>query len=235
MVESGEPEGRSVSRVLSLDVAEAIKGSGYSAKLPDVVRATGLHRETVDRLLKDNASTINRHALERLCDYYGLTLADVLKFEPTPFWTELTERRTLILCSESSNDRVILGIETLRQQFKDRFDLETETHFSNDPEEIVQLACDNNCVVVASPVVNDATEILVAKHFDAEPFNPEPANRRKIPFRIVLASGHRLAQKADESAILSRRDETFVKPGIYHNRKKLDLGCHLNRSMQHKR
>jgi len=50
---------------------------------------------------------------------------------------------------------------------------------------LVDHASRHNCIVLGSPRSNPATEILISRHFKAQPFDSRLANRAKIPFCFV--------------------------------------------------
>lgn len=59
----------------------------------------------------------------------------------------------------------------------------------SEPDEIVEFVQKNNCVVIGSPRYNPATEVVLSRHFGAEPFGPEADNRSKVPVRFVFKKG----------------------------------------------
>ena len=53
-------------------------------KVIDVARATGLHRNTVNLLYKEEAKQVELIALSRLCELFECTVQDLLEYVPEP-------------------------------------------------------------------------------------------------------------------------------------------------------
>lgn len=53
-------------------------------KIADVARDTGLHRNTITLLYDETAARIDVEALDRLCDYFGIPVGELLEHQPDP-------------------------------------------------------------------------------------------------------------------------------------------------------
>jgi putative transcriptional regulator len=48
-------------------------------KIADLARETGLHRNTITLLYNETASRVDLEAIDRLCDYFGVAVGDLLE------------------------------------------------------------------------------------------------------------------------------------------------------------
>jgi len=55
-------------------------------KISDLARDTGLHRNTITLLYQETATRLELDAIETLCRYFGVGIADLFELvdEPTP-------------------------------------------------------------------------------------------------------------------------------------------------------
>lgn len=51
-------------------------------KISDVARDTGLHRNTITLLYQETATRIDLEAIDKLCQYFEVTVADLLEYLP---------------------------------------------------------------------------------------------------------------------------------------------------------
>lgn len=51
-------------------------------KISDVARDTGINRGTLTRLYQETVERIDVDAIDRLCRYLGVTVADLLEYQP---------------------------------------------------------------------------------------------------------------------------------------------------------
>ena len=51
-------------------------------KISDVARDTGINRGTLTRLYQERVERIEIDAINRLCGYLGVTVADLLEYQP---------------------------------------------------------------------------------------------------------------------------------------------------------
>ena len=51
-------------------------------KISDVARDTGINRGTLTRLYQETVERIDVDAIDRLCRYLGVTVADLLVYQP---------------------------------------------------------------------------------------------------------------------------------------------------------
>ena len=53
-------------------------------KISDVARDVRLHRNTVTLLYQETATRIDLEAIDALCQYFGITVGELLEFTETP-------------------------------------------------------------------------------------------------------------------------------------------------------
>jgi putative transcriptional regulator len=51
-------------------------------KIADVARDTGINRGTLTRLYHETAERIELDVLDKLCEYFGCEVQDLLRYEP---------------------------------------------------------------------------------------------------------------------------------------------------------
>lgn len=51
-------------------------------KISDVARDTGLHRNTITLLYQETATRVDLEAIEKLCQYFQVTVSDLLEYVP---------------------------------------------------------------------------------------------------------------------------------------------------------
>lgn len=51
-------------------------------KISDVARDTGINRGTLTRLYQENAERIEVDAIDRLCAYLGVSISELLEYQP---------------------------------------------------------------------------------------------------------------------------------------------------------
>jgi len=51
-------------------------------KVVDVSRQTGLHRNTITLLYDETASRVDLEAIDRLCEFFGVEVGELLEFIP---------------------------------------------------------------------------------------------------------------------------------------------------------
>jgi putative transcriptional regulator len=53
-------------------------------KISDVARDTGLHRNTITLLYQETSTRVDIEAIDKLCKYFGVGVADLFEFVPDP-------------------------------------------------------------------------------------------------------------------------------------------------------
>jgi putative transcriptional regulator len=51
-------------------------------KISDVARDTGLHRNTITLLYQETSTRVDIEAIDKLCKYFGVGVADLFEFIP---------------------------------------------------------------------------------------------------------------------------------------------------------
>ena len=52
-------------------------------KIADVARETGLHRNSLTLLYRDEAARIDVETIDKLCDFFGCEVGELLEYIPT--------------------------------------------------------------------------------------------------------------------------------------------------------
>lgn len=51
-------------------------------RVADVARETGLHRNTITLLYDETAARVDIEAIDKLCAYFGVTVAELFEYTP---------------------------------------------------------------------------------------------------------------------------------------------------------
>lgn len=51
-------------------------------KISDLARETGLHRNTITLLYQETATRVDLEAIDKLCQYFEVTVSDLLEYVP---------------------------------------------------------------------------------------------------------------------------------------------------------
>ena len=137
---------------------------------------------------------------------------EIFEFVPVDFWGPIIEaaRCTFLRGPGDTggdipiapwDDEATLKISKFLREELPGFQMAyTRDHSTDkDENELVQLAQNENCIVIGSPKSNLACEILVSRLFGAKPFDSSQENRKKIPFGFCWPEDTR---RADEDIVL---------------------------------
>jgi DNA-binding Xre family transcriptional regulator len=215
-----------LTRILKVHLGQAleaeIKKIGSKAKLANEI---GVSPQTLTSMLEDDWQYITIKSIERAADYLDLKLERVFEFVTVDFWKPIREANecTFLRGSEDSNGSPVhfrvpaldrhatvqienfLGSDLLNYRYAD---------LKRDVEELLELARTQNCIVIGGSKSNAATEILLAKFFNAEPFDASDKNRQKIPFGFCWRDDHALVKKSSLTCSSMARKKTKNRPGI---------------------
>ena len=53
-------------------------------RIADVARETGLHRNTVTLLYDETAARVDIESLDKLCEFFGVTVVELFEHKPGP-------------------------------------------------------------------------------------------------------------------------------------------------------
>lgn len=68
--------------MIRIKLGELMAANGRRLKVVDLAEATGIHKNTLYRLYKENGTRVDLDVLERLCDYFNCSLCDLMDYEP---------------------------------------------------------------------------------------------------------------------------------------------------------
>lgn len=168
---------------------------------------------------------ITRDSIERAADYLNLSAEQVFEFVPVNFWKPIREANqcTFLRGSQGSDDFfvdiTIPGLDnSATDQIKEflKADVSKFTYADRHRgiEELLELARTQNCIVIGGSKSNAATEILLSKFFNAEPFNASDKNRQKIPFGFCWREDDSLVRESSLTCSSVARKKTKDRPGI---------------------
>ncbi len=83
-----------------------------------------------------------------------------------------------------------------------------------DEAELLNRVRSENCIVIGSPKSNAASEIILSRFFNAEPFNPSDDNRRKIPFGFCWPDVTEIVELSSLTCSTLARNKTKGQAGI---------------------
>ena len=168
-------------------------------QLPFTAKSVGIAPNTLRTLLRDDWDQLSRDSIERVCDRFQLGIEDLFELEPDTFWApfEKAGRYTILAGTGSGKSlkdrRTAATLAMFLQTILPGVDVQTEASPS-ESDKIVDYVRNHNCIVIGSPRSNPATEVVLSRHFGAQPFVADPKNRAKIPTRFVFKKRDKLAQ-----------------------------------------
>lgn len=216
------------TRILKIRLAEPLRAHLQNHPKSYLAEQIGISTQKMNAIMNDEWEYITRDAIERVADYLNLKAAEVFEFVPVDFWkpVENANRCTFLRGLQKSkrikNEFHIPRYDdeatsTVKSFLRDSL-LEVEepivVDHSEDEVELLERVRRDNCIVIGSPKSNTATEILLSRFFGAEPFDPTPENRRKIPFGFCWPDDGELAARSSLTCSALARKETKYQPGI---------------------
>jgi transcriptional regulator with XRE-family HTH domain len=219
----------SETRILRINLKRPIERALANMTRAELAKAIGISRPKLNAILKEEWDYITRDAIERIADYFQLGVSDVFEFFPVPFWKPIEDatRCTFLRGShdakaQDSRDITVPYFDSLSTVVVERFLREHAAILSDTPyadhlrdvKDILDRAMRENCIVIGSPQTNAATEILLSRFFDAEPFEPSTSNRRKIPFGFCWAEGNKIAGQSSLTCSGLAKEQLSGQAGI---------------------
>lgn len=185
------------TRFLRVNISTPLKAkmNDDHLTLPKLADKLGIARSTLESILNDDWKHIRRGAIEKVADYVGLSANEIFELVPVDFWEPIIKAGQCTFLRGSGSvgrdipvarwDKVatVKISEFLHEAlpgFKTAYERDHIT--AKDENELLDLARNENCIVIGSPKSNLACEILVSHLFDAKPFDSSQDNRKKIPF-----------------------------------------------------
>lgn len=187
----------------------------------------GVSTQKLTAMMSDDWKYITRDSLERAADYLKLGVADIFELLEVDFWKPIVDAKDWHLFEGPQsplthrkefqktryNDETSQTVKKFMREALRQVNEPVEEH-DQDEEEVMKKARTHNCIVVGSQKTNKVTEILVSRFFDAEPNEPSPENRRKIPFGFCWADDSAIVRKSTLTCSDAAREEMKQRPGI---------------------
>lgn len=183
----------------------------------------GIAPNTLRTMLRDDWDQLARDSIERVCDRYGFGIGDLFELVAEEFWSPFDEATeyTIIrgtakskesdLRDESAATMVALFLKSSYQSL-----VRHNKEYSGNETELVDFVKEHNCLIVGSPRSNQATEVILSKHFGARPFTPE--DRAKIPVKFVFPRGEEITKKNTTAEPWSARAGNGSGCGLIDNK-----------------
>jgi len=195
-------------------LAEAVRKAGKT----QLAAAVGVHLTTLNALLDDSWSRIERDTIERLLDHLDLRdIADLLGVSASGFWNPFADSGTYFVFRGVVEESVLgkkvkVPLEEdakalITTFFRTRFP-DIQGGFAQDalsPRAILEYARSKNVISVGAHPANKASEVLVCDLFGAKPFDPSPENRARIPFQLIRPSSGRSAFTSSDDLVSPKR------------------------------
>ncbi|MFX0114567.1 MAG: helix-turn-helix domain-containing protein [Candidatus Hodarchaeota archaeon] len=221
-----------MSRLVS-NLRELIYEKGL-LNLSDLAKKIGISRTTLYALHDDSWKQIQRDTIEKVCDYFGCEISSLFKIEEDPFWMPFKRKGSFYFIIGGTLERKevkpVLGfwdikvmneitsfLYQLPKKDKLEFRIMTSLDFGENINNIIDFVKKHNTIIIGSPKINRITEIIMAKLYGAEPFNPDHENRKKIPFRFARPENWGIS-KAKSAVAEIITDHNHKERGVFSER-----------------
>jgi DNA-binding Xre family transcriptional regulator len=211
------------TRILKVNLKAHLR----KTKLSDsaLAQQIGIAPQTLAKMLTDQWDYVSRDAIERTADYLDLEVWQVFEFVPVNFWKPIEDRKQCTFLRGSQDpdatedeftipgpdvDATNVVFPSVRRFVANARYIDHE----RDVAELIDRAMHENCIVIGSPKSNAATEILLSRFFDAQPFDSNQDNRLKIPFGFCWPEVGSLEKESSLTCSGIARKRTKLRPGI---------------------
>ncbi|MDW7680764.1 MAG: helix-turn-helix transcriptional regulator [bacterium] len=168
----------------------------------EIAKRIGVSRTTLYSLFNDDWKQIQRETIEKVCDFFHCDVSELFEIQEEPFWTSVKTVGEVCFIFGGTlagkEEKSYIGqwdIKVMhsftehlnRMSGKQRINIfsKTSLEFGKDLQTIIEFIKTHNTIIIGSPKANRITELVLAKLYGAEPFNPSSDNREKIPYRFV--------------------------------------------------
>jgi hypothetical protein len=214
------------TRILKVHLGRALQDKiNKGAKRSELSATIGVSPQTLSAMLNDDWQWIARDSIERAADYLQLEAHEVFEFAPVEFWRPIQETgQCTFLRGEQegeSNERNLTiptydaeATNVITELLKEHMSKFTYFDHRRNQDDLIDTARSQNCIVIGSPKSNVATEILLSRFFNAEPFNPSAHNRYKIPFGFCWPDAAKIVEQSSLTCSSLARKRTNNTSGI---------------------
>jgi len=144
-------------------------GENKRPNLGELARKTGLARNTLRALARDDWEQLSRDVIERICDAQGLGLTQLLSLEPCDFWSSFVRSKTAYLLwgprptpVNEYHTRDAAARASVSAYLNDQLAVSVRPADGLvDSEAILRLVRTQNCIVVGSPRSNPVTAVVL--------------------------------------------------------------------------
>lgn len=188
---------RLTNRTLRTRMSSILEREGLAGKVRFAADTIGVAENTLRALIRDDWDQLSRETIERICDRFAIQIDDLFELAPVNFWQPFLDADEIPILTEGTTafrtfDEGLRVVDSLQRLLPAvRF---VTAPIAADPRQVLEDVGRRSCIVTGSPRSNRATEVILSDHFDAEPFNPDPTNRAKIPFRFVFPDGEQVTK-----------------------------------------
>lgn len=213
------------TRVLKVHLGQALRTEITKRPKSQLATMIGVSAQTLTAMINDDWHYITRAAIERTADYLQLEATDVFEFVPVEFWRQIQETTQCTFLrgaqDEKGNEQDVIipssdddATNEITGFLRDYMSAFTFADHRRDIGELLDRARSENCIVIGSPKSNAATEILLSRFFNAEPFNSSEDNRRKIPFGFCWPNVTKIVEQSSLTCSTFARRKTRDQAGI---------------------
>jgi hypothetical protein len=147
----------------------------------DLGRELAVDIRTIDKLIADDANwRLDRRALYRYLLFARKHGFDAFRIEPNEIWRSFENSEAIIFRGPK---KAVIPVESHLVKYFEQ--LNCEVISSTATAGIEDAMRQQNCVIIGSPDVNQASECGLALLWKAEPFNGDAENREKIPINFL--------------------------------------------------
>jgi Cro/C1-type HTH DNA-binding domain len=227
-----------LTRILKVQLRQPLLESNLSTSA--LSKMVGVSVQTLNKMMDDDWDYVARDAIERVADYFKLDASNVFALIPVEFWKQIEETKQYTFLRGSHDESGTEDHWTIPRadsdataeiiRFVRHFDgSDAYADHQRDTEELIERAKNENCIVIGGPRTNAATEILLSRFFDAEPFSNDPDIRSRMPFGFCLPDSSSLKKQITLARCAKRATKGGRVLGITVN------GVHVEADVTHTR
>lgn len=212
------------TRLLKVNLGKPLREKMGTTPKTKFARQIGVSPKKLTAMLEDDWNYITRDAIERAADCVELDAAKIFAFEPIEFWKPIQDQEQCTFLRGNQNQTSSQDVEipvadnnatkVITDFLGDSVPRYRLTDHGRNETELIEQVRSENCIVIGSPKSNAATEILLSRLFEAEPFSASDDERIKIPFGFCWPADNDLAKGSTLTCSANARTKTKDKEGI---------------------
>lgn len=215
-------------RILKVKFAEPLSKLVEQLGKSKLATEIGVSAQKLTAMIDDDWQYITRDSIERTADYLGLKAEQIFEFVPVGFWNpiERANGATFLRGSREAttsqkefripwyDDQATDVVRNFLRELLPSFNQSDFADHGQDRDVLLELAKEQNFIVIGSPKSNAACEVLLSQCFGAEPFDPSEENRKKIPFGFCWQDDSPIVEMSALTCSDRARKDTKFRPGI---------------------